>query len=183
MRTISRMLGVATASIMMAASARAQTTTQLGAGGGGSSHVKTEWTISGAHISVTYGRPRLKGRAESEMMPPGKPWRTGADAATVLTTDKPLIFGKVQLAPGSYTINTEPGDKSWELIFGRLDKPGQWGIPYQPALEIGRAPMTLGKLVRPEDELTIGIDRIGPRQSLTVQWGTVSASAPFTIGR
>jgi len=183
MKTTRRMLGAAMAGIMIAATAGAQTTTQLGVGGGGSAHVKTDWTISGAHISISYGRPKLKGRAESQLMPLGQPWRTGADEATVLTTDKPLIFGKVQLAPGSYTINTEPGEKSWTLIFGRLDKPGQWGIPYQPALEIGRAPMTLGKLVKPEDELTISIDRIGPRQSLTVQWGTVSASAPFTIGR
>ncbi len=117
------------------------------------------------------------------MMPPGKPWRTGADAATVLTTDKPLTFGKVVLQAGSYTINTQPGASSWELIFGKLEKEGQWGVPYQPSLEIGRAPMTVQKLPTPVELMTVKIDHVKSGQVLRVEWGTVSASAPFTIAR
>ena len=145
--------------------------------------MKTEWTVGDAHIAVSYGRPALKGRPEATLMPAGKPWRTGADAATVLTTDKPLTFGKVVLQPGSYTINTQPGASSWELIFGKLEKEGQWGVPYQSALEIGRTPMTLRKLTKPVEQVTITIDRAGQGQSLRVEWGTASASAPFTIGK
>ncbi|MBV9920502.1 MAG: DUF2911 domain-containing protein [Pseudonocardia sp.] len=165
-----------------AASARAQTTTDLGTGGGGSQHVKTEWTVGAAHISISYGRPALKGRPESQMMPAGQPWRTGADAATVLTTDKPLTFGKVVLQPGSYTINTQPGEKSWELIFGKLQKEGQWGVPYLPALEIARTPMTVQTLVPPVEQVTINIERVGPTNTLRVSWGSVGASANFKVG-
>ena len=110
------------------ASPLAQKTSQVHPGKGGSPHVKTEWTIDGASISIEYGRPSVKGRPESELMPAGKPWRTGADEATVLTTDKALTFGTLKLQPGTYTINTEPGDKQWQLIIGKLGKPGQWGI-------------------------------------------------------
>src|SRR5689334_6448037 len=119
----------------------AQKTTEIHAGKGGSPHVRSEWTIDGAHISIEYGRPHLKGRPESQMMPAGKPWRTGADEATILTTDKPLKFGSLSLAAGTYTLNTQPGAGEWELIAGKLAKPGQWGIPYNAGLEIGRAPM------------------------------------------
>ena len=87
---------------------------------GGSPHVKSEWTIDGAHIAIRDGRPSMKGRSEAELMPPGTPWRTGADEATTITTDKPLKFGTLSLAPGIYTINTEPGDKGWQLIIGKL---------------------------------------------------------------
>ena len=39
-----------------------------------------------------------------------------------------------------------PGDKAWQILFGKLEKPGQWGIPGpQQALEIGKAPMQGGK--------------------------------------
>ena len=162
--------------------AGAQTTTALGAGNGGSEHVRSDWTIGAAHISISYGRPALKGRSETSMMPAGQPWRTGADAATVLTTDKPLTFGKVVLQPGSYTINTQPGDKSWDLIFGRLEKEGQWGIPYQPALEIARTPMTVQTLVPPVEKVTIKVERVGPSNVMRVEWGGVGASAPFKIG-
>ena len=167
----------------VAAGAGAQQTTDLGTGRGGSQHVKTEWTVGGAHVAISYGRPALKGRPQATLMPIGKPWRTGADAATVLTTDKPLTFGKVVLQPGTYTINTQPGEKSWELIFGKLEKEGQWGVPYQPALEIARTPMTMQTLVAPVEQVTFRIERVGPTQTLRVEWGTTAASASFTVGK
>jgi hypothetical protein len=159
-----------------------QKTAQVHPGKGGSPHVKTEWTIDGANISIEYGKPSLKGRPESELMPVGQPWRTGADEATILTTDKPLKFGTQSLAPGSYTLNTQPGDKSWELIIGKVGKPGQWGIPYNAALEIGRAPMTAGKTKAPVEQVTISIDDTPKGGTLRVEWGTASASIPFTVG-
>lgn len=177
------MLAGAILTTLLTVSAQAQTTTDLGTGRGGSAHVKTEWTLGDAHISIAYGRPSLKGRPEAQLMPAGRPWRTGADAATVLTTDKPLTFGKVTLEPGSYTINTQPGDKQWELIFGKLEKEGQWGVPYQTALEIARTPMTRRTLVAPVEQVTFHIDRRGTGQLLRIEWGTVSVIAPFTIGK
>ena len=175
------LIGAVIASTVLSTGALAQRTTDLGTGRGGSAHVKTEWTIAGAHIAIAYGRPTLKGRPEATLMPAGRPWRTGADAATVITTDKPLTFGKVVLQPGTYTINTQPGQTSWELIFGKLEKEGQWGVPYQAALEIARTPMSVTKLQKPVEMLTIHVDRQGAGQRLRVEWGTVSATAPFTI--
>lgn len=160
-----------------------QKVTETGAGKGGSPHVKAEWTVDGAAIAVEYGRPSLKGRPEAQLMPAGQPWRTGADQATIITSDKPLTFGTVKLEPNTpYTINTVPGDKQWEILFGKLSKPGQWGIPYQQALELGKAPMTVGKTGKPVEQLTISIDDTPAGAALRVEWGTVSAIAPFKVG-
>lgn len=161
----------------------AQKTTQLKVGGGGSPHVRTDWSIDGAAISIEYGRPFLKGRPESKMMPSGQEWRTGADEATIITTDRALKFGSVSLAPGTYTINTVPGEKEWQLVLGRREKPGQWGIPYNKQLEIGRTPMKVGKSAKPIENVTISIDDAPANGAvLRVEWGTVSATAPFTVG-
>ena len=160
-----------------------QKMTETGAGRGGSPHVKAEWAVDGAAIAVEYGRPSLKGRTEAQLMPPGQPWRTGADEATIITSNKPLTFGKLKLEPNTpYTINTVPGDKQWEVLFGKLSKPGQWGIPYQQALELGKAPMTVGKTGKPVEQLTISIDDTPAGAALRVEWGTVSATAPFKVG-
>lgn len=164
-----------------AASLFAQKTTEVHPGKGGSPHVRTAWTIDGAAITIEYGRPFLKGRTDDAVMPPGQPWRTGADEATVLTTDKSLKFGSVSLPAGTYTINTQPGAK-WEIIFGKLGKPGQWGVPYNASLEISRAPMTAQKTAKPVDQLTISIDDTPAGATLRVEWGSVSARAPFTVG-
>lgn len=180
--TIIRVASVALVAAAMAGTpASAQQTTQTGPGRGGSPHVRSVWTVDGARIEISYGRPYLKGRAESQMMPAGRPWRTGADTATIIRTDKPLVFGSVTLEPGNYTINTEPGETGWQLILGRLTSPGQWGIPYQPELEIGRAPMALGKSASPVEQLTISVDDTGPGATLRIEWGTVSASIPFKV--
>jgi hypothetical protein len=161
--------------------ALAQKITPIGQGGGGSPHVRSEWTVEGATITIEYGRPYLKGRPESQMMPAGQPWRTGADEASIIKSDKPLTFGTVKLAANKpYTINTIPGDKGWTLLIGTLSKPGQWGIPYQPDLELGRVAMHVTKAAKPAEQVTISIDKTGP--ALRVDWGTISAAAPFKVG-
>ena len=163
-------------------SASAQKTTPVHAGKGGSPHVKTAWVIDGANITIEDGQPQLKGRPDAQLMPPGQPWRTGADEATVLVTDKALKFGSYSLPAGTYTINTQPGEKEWQLIFGKLSKPGQWGVPYQKDLEIGRTPMTAGKTKAPVESLTIYIDDTPKGATLRIEWGGNSVTAPFTVG-
>ena len=164
---------------------QAQKTTDIPGAGGrtrASPHVKSEWTIDGAVVSIEYGRPYLKGRAEADMMPPGTPWRTGADEATVITANKPLKFGAQTLAANvPYTINTQPGAE-WQLIFGQLEKPGQWGVGYRPDLEIGRVPMRADKTAAPVEQVTIYIDDTPAGATLRIEWGTVSATVPFTVG-
>ena len=70
-------------------------------------------------------------------MPPGQEWRTGADEATTLKTDKPLKFGTLAVPAGAVTLYTVPGDKEWQLVVSK--KTGQWGIPYPKGEDLGRA--------------------------------------------
>jgi nucleoid-associated protein YgaU len=179
-KTTLRILTVLAAALI-AAPAAAQETTQIHPGKGGSPHVRSAWKIDGAAIVIEYGRPSIKGRAADALMPPGKPWRTGADEATIITTDRVLRFGQVTLQPGTYTINTQPGAE-WQIIFGKLGKPGQWGVPYQAPLEIARAPMTVGAAKAPVEVLTISIDDTSAGGTLRIEWGSTSVTIPFTVG-
>ena len=182
MRKTLSTIAITIAATLLATSANAQTTTVTSKGGGGSPHVTSVWSVGGANISIAYGRPSLKGRSETTMMPAGAPWRTGADEATVITTDKPLTFGTVTLAPGSYTINTQPDAKEWHLLLGKLGAPKQWGIPYKPELELGRTSMKLGKTAAPVEMVTYSIDKGDKGATLRIEWGTASVTAPFVIG-
>jgi hypothetical protein len=178
----SKIAAVALMAGLVTATLSAQKTTQLKVGGGGSPHVSSEWMIDGAKITIEYGRPFLKGRPEADLMPAGKPWRTGADAATIITSDKPLKFGSVTLPAGTHTINTVPGASDWQLLLGKLGKPGQWGIPYAADLEVGKVPMTVGKTAAAVEQVTINIDDTPAGATLRIEWGTKSATVPFTVG-
>lgn len=161
----------------------AQKSVQTSPGTGGSPHFRSEWDIKGAHITIEYGRPYLKGRTiGKELAPYGEPWRTGADEATIITSTKALKLGTIPLAANTtYTINTLPNPDHWDLIIGKLSEKGQWGIPYQPNLEIARTPMKLGKTSAPVEQVTISIDPTSTGGTLRVEWGTVNASVPLTI--
>ena len=158
----------------------AQTTTPVHPGRGGSPHVRTEWKIDGATISIEYGRPSVKGRPDSQLMPPGKEWRTGADEATTLKTDRTLRIGSLVVPPGTYQIHSVPGPPSWQLIISKSTQ--AWGIPYPAGQDLGRTPMTVTKTAAPVEQLTFSIDDTPAGATLRIEWGSVSARAPFTIG-
>ena len=156
----------------------AQKITEIHPGKGGSPHVRADWTIDGAAISITYGRPFLKGRPESQLMPPGRVWRTGADEQTTLITNRELMFGNLKLPAGTYGIHTMPGDP-WQLIISKREK--GWGVPYPEGEDLGRVPMTVGKTSAPVEQLTISIDDTAAGGTLRIEWGTTSVTAPFMV--
>lgn len=160
----------------------AQKTTDIGTGGGGSPHVRTEWTVDGANIAIEYGRPSLKGRTPGKDIDPyeGKEWRTGADEQTTLITDKPLKFGTLSLPAGRFGLHSIPVKGAWQLIVSKREK--GWGIPYPAGQDLGRAPMTMGKPPAAAELLTISIQDTPAGGTLHIDWGTTRASIPFTVG-
>jgi hypothetical protein len=168
--------------VALGATLGAQKTTPLKTGGGGSAHVRTEWTVDGANISIEYGRPSLKGRTPGKDVDPyeGKEWRTGSDEQTTLKTDKPLKFGTLSVPPGTYGLHTIPVNGQWQLIVSK--RASGWGIPYPAGQDLGRVPMTMGKPAAAAEQLTISVDDTPAGGTLTVEWGGTKASAPFTVG-
>jgi hypothetical protein len=91
-----------------------------------SPHEQTSLTIGGKKITIEYGRPYVKGRKIfGGLEPYGKVWRTGADEATVLTTDADLMIGGLKVPKGSYGLFTLPEASRWTLILNTVAK--QWG--------------------------------------------------------
>jgi hypothetical protein len=161
----------------------AQKITELKTGSGGSPHVRAEWAVDTANITIEYGRPALKGRVPGKDIDPyeGKEWRTGADEQTTFITDKPLKFGNLSVPAGRYGLHTMPSGGTWQLIVHKREK--GWGIPYPGKEgELGRVPMTMGKVPKPNENLTISIEDTPKGATLHIDWGNTRASVPFTVG-
>ena len=83
--------------------------------------------IGDASITIKYSSPAVKGRQIwGALVPYDKVWRTGANAATVLETDKDIKVEGKALAAGKYSIYAIPGEKEWTIILN--SQTGQWGV-------------------------------------------------------
>lgn len=68
-------------------------------------------------VTIEYSRPSVKGRViYGDLVPFGKVWRTGANAATKITITDKLKFEGKEVAPGTYAIYTIPNKDSWEVM-------------------------------------------------------------------
>jgi hypothetical protein len=148
-----------------------------------SPHETAKATIDGATITVEYGRPYVKGRKiMGGLVPYGKVWRTGADEATTLTTDKAIQIAGAAVPAGKYTLYTLPGEGEWQLIINK--QTGQWGTEYAQAQDLARVPLKKGATSAPVEQLTISIDK-NPAGGgvLKIAWETVELTAPISVSK
>ncbi len=116
-------------------------------------------TVKGDFISVTYGQPKMKGRAIfGGLVPYGQVWRTGADEATEITITKGCMFGGKQVSPGTYTLFTIPEKGEWTIILNTELK--QWGAFGYDAIKnknvlVAKVPSTT--LTTPVETFTIDV--------------------------
>jgi hypothetical protein len=143
----------------------------------GSPHETVTATVDGAKVTIEYGRPYMRGRKiVGGLVPYGRVWRTGADAATTLTTDAPLVIGGANVPAGKVTLYTLPGEQGWKLIINK--QTGQWGTEYTEAQDLARVDLTTRKLSAPVDQFTIKIEG----GQLKLSWELTELSVPIKKG-
>lgn len=141
-----------------------------------------ETDVAGAAVSIEYGRPAARGRTVmGGLVPYGEVWRTGANAETRLTTDRPIVIGDLRLEPGTYSIFTIPERESWTLIVNR--QTGQGGLGYDAAQDVGRTPMRVTALDSPVERFTILVEPTDDGGLLRLQWERTEASTPIRPAR
>lgn len=137
--------------------------------------------IDGAHIAIDYGRPAKRGRAIfGALVPWGEVWRTGADLATHLTTDRALQFDGLVVPAGTYSLYTLPTPSRWTLIVNR--RTGQIGLMYDRSADLGRVDMTAAHTSALTERLTISIEPTLARGgAVRIAWDDVVVTAPFVV--
>lgn len=98
--------------------------------------IKQEFALSS--VELTYSRPNIKGRTVfGDLVPFGKVWRTGANAATKLTFGEDVKVGGVSVKAGTYVLYSVPNKDEWEIILNKgLEN---WGIDgYKTEQDVAR---------------------------------------------
>ena len=140
-------------------------------------------TVAGATIWVDYGRPHVRGRKIfGGIVPFGEVWRTGANAATQLSTDRPLVFGSDTVPAGLYTLWSLPTESGAELIFNH--QTGQWGTDHDPAQDFLKVPLVQSALDTPVEAFTISVrPDAGQGGTLVFEWDRTRWEVPFSTVR
>jgi hypothetical protein len=140
-----------------------------------------ELLLNGKCLSVDYGRPSMRGRKiMGSVVPYGKVWRTGANAATGFTTQADLILGNVKLPHGSYTLYSLPSSKQWKLIINK--QTGQWGTVYNKKLDVARIPLKKKTLAHVAEKFTITLERTSEKSGvMKLAWEKTQLSVDFHI--
>ena len=134
--------------------------------------------IGGANVSINYSRPARRGRTIwGNVVPWNQVWRTGANAATSMTTTADITIGGVVVPAGSYTLFSLPTESGAKLIIN--SQTGQWGTVYDPAKDLARVDLSRETLTTPVEQFTIDIVPAGNGAQLQLSWDRMRFTAPI----
>lgn len=143
--------------------------------------------IDSATITIVYGRPFTKDPKSGEtrkiwgaLVPFGKVWRTGADEATLLTTDKDLQFGDTAVPAGTYSLFLLPEENGGKLIINK--QTGQWGTRYDESQDFARVDLKKYPLEPAAEQFTISVEKNeGSGAELRLMWENTTYSTFFSV--
>lgn len=144
-----------------------------------SPHESVSLDLKGDKVTISYGRPYLKGRkVGQEVAPLGQVWRLGADEATKITVTGKTRIGELDLMPGSYSLFAIPNADKWTIIVNKVAD--QWGaFSYKQSDDLGRFDVPVKAASPPAEQFTITFNKESENSgTLTFSWGGVSVSMP-----
>ena len=143
---------------------------------------KAEAKIGAAEITIDYSAPSKRERViMGELVPFDKVWRTGANAATKLTTTRDLMFGDVHVPAGTYSLLTIPSKDEWTLIFSN-QKDLRGSTNYDATQDVGRVKMSVKPVKDTVETFAINVRPIGTeRGTLSMTWENTTASVLFMV--
>ena len=139
-------------------------------------------------ITIFYNRPFKKGRVIfGGLVPYGKTWRTGANEATVIETNKDLILGGKILKMGRYSFWTVPNEQSWTVVFN--SKIPRWGIDVMKHGEAARETQydvlvfdVPAMITQKEfEQFTLAVEKSDDMLELFIAWDKTVVVVPLSV--
>ena len=147
-----------------------------------SPHESVTGMVDGSELTVTYGRPSMRGRTIfGRLVPFDRVWCPGADEATTLDSTRPLKVGDLSVPAGPHTIWVLPARETWKLVISQ--EPSGFHTNYNPSADLGRLEMRKRTLDAPIEQLTFFIAKnaSGRGGTIAMMWETTEASVMFTV--
>ena len=143
------------------------------------------YSSDNASFEVVYSRPYKKGRLifgseeDGALVPFGKYWRTGANAATTFETSSEISFNGEPLKAGKYALFTFPYEDNWTValssesdVFFAISEP-------DPKLDVLKTNVDVKYLESPLEQFTIEFSKDSTYVNMSLMWDKTSISIPL----
>ncbi len=140
--------------------------------------VKQEFALS--TVELSYSRPSMKGRKIfGDLVPYGKVWRTGANAATTITFGEEVQFGGKKVPAGKYGLVTIPGEQEWTVILTKqLDVTSP--AAYKQDQDVVRVQASPSQMPFNIENFTIMFNEVkNASMELMMLWDNVAVTVPI----
>lgn len=134
------------------------------------------------NIELTYSRPAAKGRKIfGDLVPFDKIWRTGANGATLIKFNQPVMIMDKSVDTGTYALYTIPGAEIWTIILNK--GVSNWGTAgYKESDDVIKITVAKSKMKNYVENFTMGFGNIKPEScDLQMMWEKTSVTVPITV--
>ncbi len=144
---------------------------------------KLEQKVGLGTVTVEYSRPSVRDREiYGNLVPYGKYWRTGANAATKVTFSEDVKIGGKEVKAGTYSMFTMPNTPNWEVIFHSNTSYYGSGDTYEKDGEVARVSATPKMTNSNVETFRIDINDIkSGGANIVIEWGNQQLAVPFTV--
>ena len=134
-------------------------------------------------IELSYSRPAKKGRKiMGDLVPFGKVWRTGANAATTITFSEEVTIGGLAVKAGKYGLLTIPDAGKWTVIISK-DVNVSSPAAYKPENDVVRVQSDVVTTPFTVENFTINFANITSSScNVEMMWENSYVSFPITAG-
>jgi Protein of unknown function (DUF2911) len=134
-------------------------------------------------IELNYSRPAKKDRkVMGDLVPFGKVWRTGANAATTLTFSDDVIIGGKEVKAGKYGLLTIPDAGKWTIIISKdatVNQPSNYKVE-NDVVRVEANTMALPSVI---ENFTINFaDITGSNCNVQLMWENTAVQFAVTAG-
>ena len=134
-------------------------------------------------VELSYSRPAKKGRKiMGDLVPFGKVWRTGANAATTLTFSDDVTIGGKEVKAGKYGLLTIPDAGKWTIIISK-DVTVNQPSAYKAENDVVRVQADVVKIPFTIENFTINFaDITGSSCNVELMWENTFVNLAITAG-
>ena len=138
-----------------------------------------------SNLEVVYSRPYKKDRLifgseeDGALVPFGKYWRTGANAATTFETSSDILFNGEKLKAGKYALFTFPYENNWTVslssesdVFFAIAQP-------DPKLDVLKTEVPVKRSENLIEQFTVEFTKDSLGVNMTLAWEKTLVSIPL----